>query len=58
MMIPFKKTYYDDAETKHVNEALINGMDYLAKVREVLGAHYDGASVFLTSSIYVRQYIF
>ena len=50
MKIAFKKTYYDEAEISCVNDALIGGADYIEKVREALGAHYDDAQVFLTSS--------
>ncbi len=48
MNIPFKKTYYDEAEVRCVQDAL-GGADYTAKVRDRLADEF-GAPVFLTTS--------
>ena len=47
MRIPFKKTYYDEAEVQCVREAL-GGVDYTARVRDRLTTEF-GAPVFLTT---------
>ena len=48
MKIPFKKTYYNEAETQCVRDAL-GGTDYISKVKDKLSGEF-GAPVFLTAS--------
>lgn len=49
MRIPFKKTYYDQIETDCVRDAL-SGTDYVHKAKTLLSKHFEGASIFLTTS--------
>ena len=48
MTIPFKKTLYDAREADNVQDALLNGTDYTAKVKTQLSKIYG--TVFLTAS--------
>lgn len=49
MSIPFKKTYYDEAEAKCLQDAL-SGTDYIQKVKTLLLERFDDTPMFLTTS--------
>ena len=48
MKTPFKKTYYDKTEFKYLKDAMLNGTDYLDKVKEKLSGIYECKNVYMT----------
>jgi dTDP-4-amino-4,6-dideoxygalactose transaminase len=50
MSIKFKETFYDKKEADAVNDALLNGTDYLSRAKEKLSGIYGNENIYLTAN--------